>query len=294
MALYRDVLLVLVGVGLLLPTLAFGQRGGRGGSGSVSVRGHVNRSGTYVQPHYRSVPDRSPYNNWSFPGNVNPYTGKVAMGDPGTYLYHYYNRAPSSSYSPPKLDLFSVPIPSVGSPLTLPELSPANPPTRLDTSTSLPSTPSAALGIYTRSTPTTTPYPSFGVTQSSGDPYWQRKIQRDHGFDPPAGLSTYQLMELDSQHYWVKKVKRDHGLEVEPGKYSTYQLMDFDSRIYWAKKIERDYSVRFDWQQQSAYQLMDAHSRMYWAKKLSSQTGQPVDWRQYSAYQLMTAAMRVR
>jgi hypothetical protein len=55
----------------------------------VHVRGYFRSNGTYVQPHWRSSPDGNPYNNWSFPGNVNPYTGKVAPGDPASYLRHY-------------------------------------------------------------------------------------------------------------------------------------------------------------------------------------------------------------
>ncbi|WP_420150234.1 peptidoglycan-binding domain-containing protein [Spirosoma sp.] len=58
----------------------------------VHVRGYYRSNGTYVQPHYRSNPDGNPYNNWSYPGNTNPYTGKVATGDPDTYLRNYYNR----------------------------------------------------------------------------------------------------------------------------------------------------------------------------------------------------------
>jgi len=42
----------------------------------VWVSGHYRSSGTYVQPHYRSSPDSSIYNNWSYRGNTNPYTGK--------------------------------------------------------------------------------------------------------------------------------------------------------------------------------------------------------------------------
>lgn len=70
----------------------------------VHVNGYYRSNGTYVQPHYRSSPDGNPYNNYSFPGNVNPYTGKVATGNPDTYLYNYYNRnshtTPQTSYSP--------------------------------------------------------------------------------------------------------------------------------------------------------------------------------------------------
>lgn len=43
---------------------------------SYSVRPHVRKDGTYVQPHRRSTPDGRIENNWSTKPNVNPYTGK--------------------------------------------------------------------------------------------------------------------------------------------------------------------------------------------------------------------------
>jgi hypothetical protein len=60
----------------------------------VQVNGYFKKNGTYVMPHYRSSPDGNPYNNYSFPGNINPYTGKVAKGNPNTYLFNYYNKKP--------------------------------------------------------------------------------------------------------------------------------------------------------------------------------------------------------
>lgn len=65
----------------------------------VRVSGYYRKNGTYVQPHYRSSPDGNPYNNWSYPGNTNPYTGKTATGNPETYLDNYNKR--SSSTPPP-------------------------------------------------------------------------------------------------------------------------------------------------------------------------------------------------
>jgi hypothetical protein len=67
---------------------------GRGGSyritgGRVRVKGHLKKDGTYVSPHFKTAPDRTPYNNYSFPGNYNPYTGKVAPGNQDTYLNNY-------------------------------------------------------------------------------------------------------------------------------------------------------------------------------------------------------------
>jgi hypothetical protein len=64
----------------------------------VYVNGYYRSDGTYVKAHYRSSPDGNPYNNYSFPGNVNPYTGKVATGNPETYLRNYYNRNNSSGH----------------------------------------------------------------------------------------------------------------------------------------------------------------------------------------------------
>jgi len=55
----------------------------------VYVNGYHRRDGTYVSPHRRSAPDGNPSNNYSFPGNTNPYTGKVAPGNPDTYLRSY-------------------------------------------------------------------------------------------------------------------------------------------------------------------------------------------------------------
>jgi len=56
----------------------------------TSVHGYMRRNGTCVQQHWRSNPDRSPYNNYSFPGNTNPHTGKIAPGSPDTYLRNRY------------------------------------------------------------------------------------------------------------------------------------------------------------------------------------------------------------
>ena len=77
-------------------------------AGDVRVRGYTKRDGTYVQPHYRSAPDGNPYNNWSYPGNINPYTGKVATGSPSNYISRYCERSPYNQYcrsisNPPSL-----------------------------------------------------------------------------------------------------------------------------------------------------------------------------------------------
>ncbi len=43
----------------------------------VQVQGYTRKDGTFVQPYYRSAPDKSFNNNWSTKGNINPYTGKA-------------------------------------------------------------------------------------------------------------------------------------------------------------------------------------------------------------------------
>ena len=73
-------------------------------AGRVRVRGYYRKDGTYVRPHYRTAPDSNPYNNYSFPGNYNPNTGRITPGDPQKYLDRYYNRSktykPATTYTP--------------------------------------------------------------------------------------------------------------------------------------------------------------------------------------------------
>ena len=72
---------------------------------SASVRGHIRRDGTYVSPHLRTYPDSNPYNNYNFPGNYNPNTGRTTPGNPDTYLDRYYDKGHSSG-GLGKYDLF--------------------------------------------------------------------------------------------------------------------------------------------------------------------------------------------
>lgn len=64
------------------------------------VRGYYRSDGTYVRPHYRTNPDGNPYNNYSFPGNYNPNTGKITPGNPDTYSNRHYNRFHQRGYKP--------------------------------------------------------------------------------------------------------------------------------------------------------------------------------------------------
>jgi hypothetical protein len=61
------------------------------------VHGYYRSNGTYVQPYSRSDPDGNPFNNYSYPGNLNPYTGQVAPGNADTYLRNYYERQGGSN-----------------------------------------------------------------------------------------------------------------------------------------------------------------------------------------------------
>ena len=46
-----------------------------GSGGDVYVDGYYRSDGSYVPPHYRSVPDGDPSNNWSTRGDVAPNAG---------------------------------------------------------------------------------------------------------------------------------------------------------------------------------------------------------------------------
>ena len=56
---------------------------------NVYVHGYTRRDGTYVQPHYRTDPDGIPYNNYSYPGNYNPNTGRIS--GPSHYSFEDYS-----------------------------------------------------------------------------------------------------------------------------------------------------------------------------------------------------------
>jgi hypothetical protein len=54
------------------------------------VNGYYRTNGTYVEPYYRSHPNRTVTDNYSFKGNVNPYTGREGN--------NYYRQNPTSPY----------------------------------------------------------------------------------------------------------------------------------------------------------------------------------------------------
>lgn len=64
----------------------------------VYVNGYYRKDGTYVAPHYRSDPDGIVTNNYSYPGNYNPNTGKITGGTP-SYTPSYSSTTNASSSS---------------------------------------------------------------------------------------------------------------------------------------------------------------------------------------------------
>lgn len=55
------------------------------------VKGYVRKDGTYVQPHSRTLPNATRFDNFSTKGNSSPYTGNRGTVDP-------YAPRPSRSY----------------------------------------------------------------------------------------------------------------------------------------------------------------------------------------------------
>jgi hypothetical protein len=52
-----------------------------GALAQTHVNGYYRKDGTYVQPHWRSSPNNTTYDNCSIRGNVNPYTGQAGTHD---------------------------------------------------------------------------------------------------------------------------------------------------------------------------------------------------------------------
>ena len=75
MKLQLTVVLILLS---LFSSPTFAKKQSSGGV-SHSVKGHVKKNGTYVQPHRATNPNNTQRDNWSSKPNVNPYTSK-----PGT------------------------------------------------------------------------------------------------------------------------------------------------------------------------------------------------------------------
>ncbi len=95
---------------ILLAAMAFEVEAAK----SVYVKGYYRKNGTYVRPHYRTAPDSNLYNNYSFPGNYNPNTGKTTTGDAQKYLDRYYKR--STTYKAPTYKIPTYKSPTITPP----------------------------------------------------------------------------------------------------------------------------------------------------------------------------------
>lgn len=75
------------------------------------VRPYLRSNGTYVQGHYRSLPDGNFGNNWSTYPNVNPYTGSIGSRHYPSYpSYQSYPSYPSyRSYGTPSYRSYGTP-----------------------------------------------------------------------------------------------------------------------------------------------------------------------------------------
>lgn len=70
-------------------------------SAQTQVQGHWRKDGTYVQPHTRSNPNNSTYDNWSSKPNYNPYTGQQGTQNPQPQPYQW-KPIQTPSYQPPR------------------------------------------------------------------------------------------------------------------------------------------------------------------------------------------------
>lgn len=74
--------LVAIGIALALASAAV--------AAQTYVQGYIKADGTYVAPHYQSSPNDTVRDNYSYRGNVNPYTGQTGTD--------YYRSSPTSDY----------------------------------------------------------------------------------------------------------------------------------------------------------------------------------------------------
>lgn len=78
----------------------------------VFVKDYIRKDGTLVKAHFRSGPDGDPFNNFTFPGNLNPYTGEIADGSAVQYLVnHESNFDVIMSHSDPLQHAFGYKMP---------------------------------------------------------------------------------------------------------------------------------------------------------------------------------------
>ena len=71
------------------------------------VDGYYRSNGTYVEPHYRTMPNNTTSDNWSTVGNQNPHTSEWGTHYPTHEYNNSYTPAPTSSYNTPT---YSTPV----------------------------------------------------------------------------------------------------------------------------------------------------------------------------------------
>ena len=64
----------------------------------VDVNGYYRSNGTYVQPYQRTAPDGVRSNNYSYPGNYNPNSGRTTGGGYGGGYGSSGSTQPGSSF----------------------------------------------------------------------------------------------------------------------------------------------------------------------------------------------------
>lgn len=74
----KKILIALV-LGLAFGTLGFSINQA---DAATRVSGYTTKRGTYVQPYYKSTPNKTKIDNYSTKGNYNPYTGKKGYTNP--------------------------------------------------------------------------------------------------------------------------------------------------------------------------------------------------------------------
>lgn len=68
----------------------------------VSVKGYYRKNGTYVKPHQRTRPNNTITDNYSYKGNVNPFTGVVGTKseeNPSSHTFTPYAGAKTPEYN---------------------------------------------------------------------------------------------------------------------------------------------------------------------------------------------------
>jgi hypothetical protein len=255
---------------------------GKGGSGgTVTVRGHIRKDGTYVPPHQRTAPDGSFQNNWSTVGNYNPYTGEEgkvvtpptrATGAGGGALPLYYPVSPQG---------FAPTIPATPAQPRTPSPKPQAAgsflldPSRLTEPDPLatPSLPAAALpslppAEQSRAQPASRPL-TYLEAQKQRDieraQFWQA---RGHAFNPTymtAYSMDQKVKDIERARFWKEK-----GYTFSPEYMTAYSMdqkvKDIDRAQYWRSKgysFNPDYMTAYSMDQK----VRDIERAQFWSAR---------------------------